>query len=59
MTTLYVGNDLNLKGGIINTNRAQGTIGGDVNIESLQDTSLIIANKITWALVLILTYTNA
>ena len=38
-TTLDIGNDLNLKGGVINTNKAQGVIGGDVNIESLQDTA--------------------
>ncbi|MBH0095431.1 hemagglutinin repeat-containing protein [Psychrobacter sp. NZS113] len=38
-TTLDIGNDLTIKGGVINTNRAQGTIGGNVNIESLQDTA--------------------
>ncbi len=38
-TTFDIGNDVNIKGGIINTNRAQGQIGGDVNIESLQDTA--------------------
>ena len=38
-TTLDIGNDVNIKGGVINTDRAQGTIGGDVNIESLQDTA--------------------
>jgi len=38
-TTFDIGNDVNIKGGVINTNRAQGTIGGDVNIESLQDTA--------------------
>ena len=38
-TILDIGNDLNIKGGVINTNRAQGTIGGNVNIESLQDTA--------------------
>ena len=37
-TTLDIGNDLNLKGGILNTDKIQGAIGGDVNIESLQDT---------------------
>ena len=36
-TTFDIGNDI--KGGVINTGRAQGTIGGDVNIESLQDTA--------------------
>ncbi len=38
-TTFDIGNDVNIKGGVINTNRAQGAIGGDVNIESLQDTA--------------------
>ncbi len=38
-TTFDIGNDVNIKGGVINTNRAQGKIGGDVNIESLQDTA--------------------
>ncbi|WP_201586117.1 two-partner secretion domain-containing protein [Psychrobacter jeotgali] len=38
-TTLDIGNDLNLKGGILNTDKIQGAIGGDVNIESLQDTA--------------------
>ena len=38
-TTFDIGNDVNIKGGVINTGRAQGTIGGDVNIESLQDTA--------------------
>ena len=38
-TTFDIGNDLNIKGGVINTGRAQGAIGGDVNIESLQDTA--------------------
>jgi len=38
-TTFDIGNDVNIKGGVINTDRAQGTIGGDVNIESLQDTA--------------------
>ncbi|MCG3861041.1 hemagglutinin repeat-containing protein [Psychrobacter sp. Ps5] len=37
-TTLDIGNDLNLKGRVLNTNKIQGAIGGDVNIESLQDT---------------------
>ena len=39
-TTYDIGNDVNLKGGVINTNRAQGVIGGNVNIESLQDTAV-------------------
>ena len=38
-TTLDIGNDVNIKGGVINTNKAQGQILGDVNIESLQDTA--------------------
>ncbi len=38
-TTYDIGNDVNIRGGVINTNRAQGTIGGNVNIESLQDTA--------------------
>ena len=38
-STFDIGNDVNIKGGVINTNRAQGAIGGDVNIESLQDTT--------------------
>uniref|UniRef100_UPI0035633D10 deaminase domain-containing protein n=1 Tax=Psychrobacter sp. TaxID=56811 RepID=UPI0035633D10 len=38
-TTLDIGNDLSIKGGVINTNRAQGTIGGNTTIESLQDTA--------------------
>ena len=37
-TTYDIGNDVNIKGGVINTNKAQGVIGGNVNIESLQDT---------------------
>ncbi|WP_192992662.1 hemagglutinin repeat-containing protein, partial [Psychrobacter sp. FME61] len=38
-TILDIGNDLSIKGGVINTNRAQGTIGGNTTIESLQDTA--------------------
>lgn len=38
-TTLDIGNDVNIRGGVINTNKAQGQILGDVNIESLQDTA--------------------
>ena len=38
-TTLDIGRDVNIKGGVINTGRAQGAIGGDVTIESLQDTA--------------------
>ena len=37
-TTFDIANDVNIKGGVINTNKAQGVIGGNVNIESLQDT---------------------
>ncbi len=44
-STFDIGNDLNLKGGVINTNRAQGVIGGDVNIESLQDTATYDSNQ--------------
>ena len=44
-TTYDIGNDVNIKGGVINTNRAQGTIGGNVNIESLQDTAVYDSNQ--------------
>ena len=44
-TTLDIGNDVNIKGGVINTNKAQGTIGGNVNIESLQDTATYDSNQ--------------
>ena len=44
-TTFDIGNDVNIKGGIININRAQGQIGGDVNIESLQDTATYDSNQ--------------
>ncbi len=37
-TTLDIGNDVNIRGGVINTGKVQGNVGGDVNIESLQDT---------------------
>ena len=37
-TTLDIGNDVNIRGGVINTGKVQGSVGGDVNIESLQDT---------------------
>ena len=40
-TTFDIGNDVNIKGGVINTNKAQGQILGDVNIESLQDTATL------------------
>ena len=38
-TTFDIGRDVNIKGGVINTDRGQGTIGGDMTIESLQDTA--------------------
>jgi filamentous hemagglutinin len=44
-TTLDIGNDLNIKGGVINTDKTQGVIGGDVNIESLQDTYTYDSNQ--------------
>lgn len=44
-TTFDIGNDLNIKGGVINTNKAQGQILGDVNIESLQDTATYDSNQ--------------
>lgn len=44
-TTLDIGNDLNIKGGVINTDKAQGVIGGNVNIESLQDTYSYDSNQ--------------
>ena len=36
---------MNIKGGVINTNKAQGQILGDVNIESLQDTATYDSNQ--------------
>ena len=44
-TTFDIGNDVNIKGGVINTNKAQGVIGGNVNIESLQDTATYDSNQ--------------
>ncbi|WP_218690405.1 hemagglutinin repeat-containing protein [Psychrobacter sp. BF1] len=44
-TTFDIGNDVNIKGGVINTNKAQGQILGDVNIESLQDTATYDSNQ--------------
>ena len=44
-TTFDIGNDVNLKGGVINTNKAQGVIGGNVNIESLQNTATYDSNQ--------------
>ena len=38
-TTLDIGNDVNIKGGVFNTDKVQGRIKGNVNIESLQDTA--------------------
>ena len=44
-STLDIGNDLNIKGGVINTGKAQGIIGGNVYIESLQDTATYDSNQ--------------
>lgn len=44
-TTFDIGNDVNIKGGVINTGSAQGVIGGNVNIESLQDTASYDSNQ--------------
>ena len=44
-TTLDIGNDVNIKGGVINTGKAQGIIGGSMNIESLQDTATYDSNQ--------------
>ncbi len=44
-STFDIGNDVKIKGGVINTNKAQGIIGGNVNIESLQDTSTYDSNQ--------------
>lgn len=44
-TTFDIGNDVNIRGGVINTDRAQGKIGGNVNIESLQDTVTYDSNQ--------------
>ncbi|WP_201586079.1 hemagglutinin repeat-containing protein [Psychrobacter jeotgali] len=44
-STFDIGNDVNIKGGVIDTNKAQGTIGGNVNIESLQDTAVYDSNQ--------------
>lgn len=38
-TTLDIGNDVNIKNGVLNTDKIQGIVKGDVNIESLQDTA--------------------
>ena len=38
-TTLDIGNDINIIGGVLNTDNIQGAISGDVNIESLQDSA--------------------
>ena len=38
-TTFDIGRDVNIKGGVLNTDKIQGTIGGDMTIESLQDTA--------------------
>ena len=44
-TTFDIANDVNIKGGVINTDKAQGAIGGDVNIESLQDIATYDSNQ--------------
>ncbi|MDE4456043.1 two-partner secretion domain-containing protein [Psychrobacter sp. DAB_AL62B] len=44
-TTLDIGNDVNIKGGVINTGKVQGSVGGNVNIESLQDTATYDSNQ--------------
>ncbi|WP_188004107.1 hemagglutinin repeat-containing protein [Psychrobacter sp. ANT_H59] len=38
-TTFDIGRDVNIKGGVLNTDKIQGNIGGDMTIESLQDTA--------------------
>ena len=38
-TTFDIGNDVNIKGGVLNTDKIQGSVGGDMTIESLQDTA--------------------
>jgi filamentous hemagglutinin len=38
-TTFDIGNDVNIKNGVLNTDKIQGVIGGDMTIESLQDTA--------------------
>ena len=38
-TTFDIGRDVNIKGGVLNTDKIQGSVKGDVNIESLQDTA--------------------
>ena len=44
-TTFDIGNDVNIKGGVINTDKIQGAIGGDITIESLQDTATYDSNQ--------------
>lgn len=44
-STFDIGNDVNIIGVVINTNKAQGVIRGDVNIESLQDTATYDSNQ--------------
>ena len=44
-STFDIANDVNIKGGVFNTDKAQGTIGGNVNIESLQDTAVYDSNQ--------------
>ena len=38
-TTLDIGNDVNIKGGVFNTDKIQGNVKGDMTIKSLQDTA--------------------
>ena len=38
-TTFDIGRDVNIKGGVLNTDKIQGSIGGDMTIESLRDTA--------------------
>ncbi len=44
-TTFDIGNDVNIKGGVINTNKVQGIIRGNVNMESPQDTYTYDSNQ--------------
>ena len=44
-TTFDIGNDVNIKGGVFNTDKVQGRIKGNVNIESLQDTATYDSNQ--------------
>lgn len=44
-TTLDIGNDVNIKGGVFNTDKVQGRIKGNANIESLQYTATYDSNQ--------------